>query len=225
MENTPKDDQREPAAADTSDAAIGRRLREAREAKGMTQQQVSVRSKWSDPDEKGVSRTAIVGYESGSSRPGTRELRILCEALHVTPNHLIYGSEHPFQTAHAALEGLRTKRRAITAALQVAFLVMALRDHERDALLSLANSLGGHTLGDERLAGLKMMGHLLTEDVQDKIRASFSDLTDEQFADMPLTELAQRLSREVSVNVGTKLKFNEDGEIVGGEQLYPDPEG
>ncbi len=113
----------------------------------MTQQQVSVRSKWSDPDEKGVSRTAIVGYESGSSRPGTRELRILCEALHVTPNHLIYGSEHPFQTSHAALEGLRTKRRAIKAAIQVAFLVMVLRDHERDALLNLANSLGGTRLG------------------------------------------------------------------------------
>ena len=69
-----------------------------------------------------------------------------------------------------------------------------------------------------------MMGLLLTQDVQDKIRSSFPDLSDEECAAVPLAELAQRLSREVPANIGTKLKFNDDGEIVGGERYVSDKE-
>jgi len=225
MQPTSKDKEHQPQGADTSDVAIGRRIREARDAKGLTQQQVSVRSKWSDPEEKGVSRTALIGYEAGTSRPGTRELRILCETLHVTPNQLIYGSENPFQTSHVAMEGLRNKRRAVSASLEVAFVVMALKDHERDALLSLALSLGGHTLGDERLAGLRALGLLITVDLVQKIRENFQGLTEEDFQSLSIGDLAQKMSREMAMNIGTKFKFDQDGDIVGGEQVYPDPEG
>lgn len=226
MEPTPKPEaQQERAnAAITSDVAIGRRIRDARDAKGLTQQHVSVRSKLVDSDEKGVSRTALIGYEAGTSRPGARELRILCETLHVTPNFLIYGSEHPFQTSHAALEGLRTKSRALHKALQVAFVVMSLKDHEKDALMSLALSLGGHQLGDERLSGLRGMAGLIAPDLIEKIKQSV-DLTPEQFDAMSLAEIAQHLSRGVSMNIGTKLQFSEDGDVIGGEQTYPDPDG
>ncbi|MGQ3054332.1 MAG: helix-turn-helix domain-containing protein [Roseateles sp.] len=211
-------------ASDTSDAAIGRRIREAREAKNLTQQQVSVRSKWVDHEEKGISRTALIGYEAGTSRPGTRELRIICETLYVSPNHLLFGSEHPFQTAHAGAEMLRGKRRQLVKALQVAFVVMALKEHEKDALLSLAMSLGGHHLGDVRLAGLRGMAGLVAPEALATIRGAFGDMEDAEFDGLPLNELAQRLSRELRINIGTKLRFDDEGEVVGGEQTYPDPE-
>ncbi|WP_374675572.1 helix-turn-helix domain-containing protein [Ideonella sp.] len=227
MVQTPKSEtpDRQANSADTSDAAIGRRLREARDSRGFTQQQVSARSKLIDPEEKGVSRTALIGYEAGTSRPGTRELRILCETLHVTPNVLIYGSEQPFQASHVALEGLRDRRRQLIQALQVAFVVMALRDHEKDALLSVALSLGGHHLGDERLSGLRGMALLLSTSVEGEIRSFFEGVSDTEFDAMPLSEIAQRLSRQLSMNIGTRLRFDEDGDIIGGEQTYPDPEG
>lgn len=227
MEHSPKPDQQsvQTTAADTSDAAIGRRIREARDAKGLTQQHVSIRSRQCDPEEKGISRTALIGYEAGTSRPGTRELRLICETLHVTPSYLIYGSEHPFQASHAALEGLRSKRRSLVQALQVAFVIMALKDHERDALLSVALSIGGHHLGDERLSGLRAMAGLLAPDVFEAVREYMSDFSTEDFDRLTLSEIAQHLSRGLAMNLGTRFRFSEDGEIVGGEQTYPDPEG
>lgn len=206
------------------DRAIGKRIKDARDAKGLTQAQLSARSKSVDPESKGVSRTALVGYEAGSSRPGLRELRIICECLHVTPNHLIYGSEHPFQASHFALEGLRNKRRQVYQSFQVAFVVMALKDHERDALMSLALSLGGRQLGDERLSGLRAMAGTVAGNVLDSVRTYFQEMSDEEFGLLPLQEIADRMSRELSTNIGTGLRFNDDGEVIGGRQEYPDPE-
>ncbi len=42
-------------------------------------------------DAVGISRTTIVRYESGENIPGGRELRILCDALWVPPNWLLFG--------------------------------------------------------------------------------------------------------------------------------------
>ena len=43
-------------------------------------------------DAAGISRTTIVRYESGDNIPGGRELRILCDALWVPANWLLYGA-------------------------------------------------------------------------------------------------------------------------------------
>lgn len=45
----------------------------------------------------GISRTVLIGYEAGRTNPGERELRRLCDALRVTPNQLLYGTDQPFQ--------------------------------------------------------------------------------------------------------------------------------
>ncbi len=50
----------------------------------------------------GLSRTVLINYEAGRHKPGARELRLLCDALEVSPNQLIYGSEEP----HALTIGL-----------------------------------------------------------------------------------------------------------------------
>lgn len=46
-------------------------------------------------DQQGVSRQSIVRYESGEFVPGARELRILCDALWVPANWLLFGVVGP----------------------------------------------------------------------------------------------------------------------------------
>lgn len=80
------------------EADLGARIRDARETKFITQGELADLTKSLDADEKGISRAVISLYEKGVNRPSPKELRLLCEALRVTPNHLIYGDEHPFDT-------------------------------------------------------------------------------------------------------------------------------
>lgn len=42
-------------------------------------------------DNDGISRTTIVRYESGENTPGAREIRILCDALWVPADWLLFG--------------------------------------------------------------------------------------------------------------------------------------
>ncbi len=77
---------------------FGRRLQELRESKGMTQGQLADATKAYDTAEKGISRAVISLYETGTNRPGLRELRILCEVFRANPAALIYGSDDPFDS-------------------------------------------------------------------------------------------------------------------------------
>lgn len=76
-----------------------------------------------DPEGKGISRSALLEYERGSYRPGTRELRILCNALRVTPNFLIYGTEEPFATMPQALRAIQ--KNAANASKEMAVMAVA----------------------------------------------------------------------------------------------------
>jgi transcriptional regulator with XRE-family HTH domain len=89
---------------------LGARLQETRESMRLTQGELSTLTASLDSDEKGISRAVISLYESGKNRPSPKELRLLCEALKVTPNYLIYGDEHPFDTTRD-YERLGTLRR------------------------------------------------------------------------------------------------------------------
>jgi transcriptional regulator with XRE-family HTH domain len=93
-----------------------------------------------DPEGKGISRSALVEYERGTYRPGTRELRILCNALRVTPNFLIFGKEEPFAALPKSLQTIRqtadrTSKYAAIAAVSV--FVMALEEDQLHAHLKL----------------------------------------------------------------------------------------
>lgn len=48
-----------------------------------------------DPAGHGISQQTIVKYEKGIVLPGSRELRILCDALNVSADWLIMGREKP----------------------------------------------------------------------------------------------------------------------------------
>lgn len=60
----------------------------ARHLLGLSQSQLASKT--------GLSRNAIMGYESGRNKPGAREIKLLCEALRITPNKLLFGREAPF---------------------------------------------------------------------------------------------------------------------------------
>lgn len=52
-----------------------------------------------DRDGEGIAQSTILRYMSGGFLPGAREIRILCEALDVSPNWLILGNEDTRQPA------------------------------------------------------------------------------------------------------------------------------
>ncbi len=202
---------------------FGQRIKVAREAVGLSQQAVATRSKWVDPEGKGISRTALIGYESESSRPGARELRIICETLTVSPNKLLFGLEHPFQTSHPALERLTADSGAeFRQAVETAVILSALKGHERDALMSLALSLAGRQLGDVRLGGLRMLAGMLTPEIWS---ATFKDPSaGAEPSSSRLEDIALQLSRHQGSTFGNRLRMNDEGEVDGGVVLYPDPE-
>lgn len=83
---------------DEPEKELGARLQYARREAGLTQGELSERTKLADPKREGIARTVISAYEGGVNRPSPRELRMLCEVLRVTPNHLIYGTDDPFDS-------------------------------------------------------------------------------------------------------------------------------
>lgn len=205
-----------------SDAALGQRLKEAREARQLTQQGVATRSKWADPEEKGISRTAIIGYEAGTSRPGAREIRILCQTLSISANKLLFGSERPPSTAHPAMETLQQQNGAdLRTAIELGFVLASLKGHERDALVSLALSLAGRQLGDVRLSGLRMMAKLSLPEVARVFEEAIADIED--ISKLNLEQVADALSKQVGSNIGTNLQI-EDELNIQGSWLYPDPD-
>lgn len=69
------------------------RLKRAELGNGLTVEDLSRVCKEFDQEGQGISRLAISRYEAGRFIPGARELRILCEALGVSPNWLLLGTE------------------------------------------------------------------------------------------------------------------------------------
>lgn len=64
---------------------LGKRIREARKAMGLTQERLGIKV--------GVSRPAIVQWESDAKRPNYERLCMLAAALRITPNQLLLGHE------------------------------------------------------------------------------------------------------------------------------------
>lgn len=212
----------EKAPVEVPEDGIGSRIRAAREAKGFSQTHLADYTKEVDAARKGVHRTVLVGYEGGQTRPGAREIRILCEALSVTPNWLIYGSDFAGGTDQTAMEGVR--KNGLFAAMRLALAIAVLKPHERDALQSLALSMAGRELGDRKLsilfalgAGFAMPGfeHMVNAleqpELMSKTITEVLDILLEKHDDMAMTW-------------GNNLNFGEDGKgPVTGDWLYPEP--
>ena len=120
---------------------LGRRLQEAREGAKMTQGEVAELTKQADSEGKGISRAVLSLYENGRNRPSPRELRMLCEVLRVSPSHLIYGTEDPFENYFERYRfgGFAAKEPEFYALLTYAFSRQHL--HNRIAIMQLMDSL------------------------------------------------------------------------------------
>jgi transcriptional regulator with XRE-family HTH domain len=55
-------------------------------------------------DTDGISRMSIIRYEAGESLPGARELRIICDALWVSPSWMLTGIVDSGNNSQSALE-------------------------------------------------------------------------------------------------------------------------
>src|SRR6185436_9503453 len=77
---------------------IGAEIEKARNRSGLSRREVSNRTS--------ISRTVLIGYETGRTVTGAREIRLLCDALKITPNRLLYGKDEPFKDQDQTLVAL-----------------------------------------------------------------------------------------------------------------------
>lgn len=78
--------------------SLGERIRERRKELDLTVDQLAALAAYYDfgteeEDEKGLSVSALYLYEKGERLPRAKEMRLLCEALNVSPNWLLLGEE------------------------------------------------------------------------------------------------------------------------------------
>lgn len=220
----------EPNEADTAPLPAGKdvaeRLRIAREQRGLTQAGVAGRAKMADPSGKGISRTAIIAYEQGTSSPGLRELKLLCDVLRVTPNWLVYGSD-----AAAAVRSLASMellgpgfgRDALMVSIRTSLALLAVKAHEREALQGLALSLAGRQLGDLKLSSLLFAASFW----RDAFLQAFGEVLPDNFESMSGEEFAAHLVQwqGAVTTVGNRFRLDEEGGVLNpNEALYPDPE-
>lgn len=126
----------------------------ARAALGITQNELHKRT--------GISREAIKGYESGRNKPGARELKLLCEALQVSPNVLLFGTESPFESKGALYDLLSENGQLDWMKFSALFTLLTVK--EKLSILTLIESLllGRHSHEEimERVKSIEVMSGL-----------------------------------------------------------------
>lgn len=146
---------------------IGRRISQARNGLGLSQQAVQTRSKMLDPDKIGVSRAALSLYETGTNKPGAREILLLCEVLSVSPNWLLFGSESPARALQPTTLFLAGDDLTISSRLALA--TMALNPSDRDSIANIVFSMLTGKLNDIKLAALMSMAHWMKEAIHKEL--------------------------------------------------------
>jgi len=77
---------------------MGERIREKRKELGLTVEQLAALTAFYDfgteaEEEKGLSVSSLYLYEKSERLPRAKEMRLLCDALNVSPNWLLLGEE------------------------------------------------------------------------------------------------------------------------------------
>lgn len=148
---------------------IGDRIRTERERRGWSQSQLHVRTKECDPDGKGIARTVLIGYESGTYRPGARELRILCETLVLTPEWLLLGTSKAVEAdLDAVSPGLFSGFGAPTLSevFRLALVFLALKDHERAAVGTLVHGIATSRKGADLVGAVEQLAEWMASDAE-----------------------------------------------------------
>jgi transcriptional regulator with XRE-family HTH domain len=203
--------------------ALGERIREAREGRGWTQQILSNRTKIADPNDEGISRTVLVGYEAGKTKPGAREIRILAEALNVTPNWLLLGNMTPTKAEMPSLAFLEGGNE-LEKALRIGLAMLLLKQHERNLLGMMLFSLAGRELGDAELGGLMATGNMIAREFLEHMKADFPEIAAGCDTPQALSQLVRHIGGGSEANYGNKLRSS-DEQTWEGEWLYHPPPG
>lgn len=152
--NLPQDDGAASHAVSAPEESFPERLTALREEKGLKHDSLSELTKHVDPQKRGIARTTLRGYELGVTKPGIRELRILSQALEVSTNRLVFGTEN---LESASVQGnFPVRRETVLGKSQedivriACFLVSLYRlsDQERDTVNRVASSLAAAKLGE-----------------------------------------------------------------------------
>lgn len=169
---------------------VGRRLVQARSGFGLSQQAVSTRSAMLDSDGVGISRATLSLYETGTNKPGAREILLLCEVLSVSPNWLLFGSESPARALQPTTLFLAGDDLDISVRLALA--TLALNQTDRDSIANIVFSMLTSKLGDVKLAALMMMSHVMKEG----LLAEVLRIVGEGSESLPLDQLLQKFVEE-----------------------------
>lgn len=140
----------------------------------MTQGELATLTASLDAEEKGISRAVISLYESGKNRPSPKELRLLCEALKITPNYLIYGDKHPFDSS-AEYERLGTRARHDPEGFAwMAYVMSTIHHNHYDAVMKLVLDLarGWNKAFDQ---GLQERANARLLDMAEQLRTRLDD--------------------------------------------------
>lgn len=183
--------------ADILASEIGRRLSQARSGLGLSQQAVSTRSAMLDADGVGISRATLSLYETGTNKPGAREILLLCEVLSISPNWLLFGSEAPARALQPTTLFLAGDDLEISARLAIA--ILALNPTDRDSLANIVFSMLTSKLGDVKLAALMMISRRMMEGLQaEVIRIAGKDAET-----LPLDKIIERFIEKSTTGHGT----------------------
>lgn len=202
---------------------IGERIKSAREGRGWTQQVLSTRTRMADPNGEGISRTVLVGYETGKTKPGAREIRLLSDALNITPNWLLLGNS---VSTRALLPSLAfvNKGNELAKAIRIGLAMMLLKKHERELMGMMLFSLAGRELGDAELSGLMDSADLVTEEILAALEADFPELANGCRTPEALAQFVRNLGGGNESNAGNRLYGKEDeDDDWKGEWVYPPP--
>jgi transcriptional regulator with XRE-family HTH domain len=133
-------------------------------------------------DKTQISRAVLLGYERGRTRPGAREIKLLCEALKITPNKLIFGTEEPFEK-HPLYESLGVDSDA-SRVMKMMGLFNILARSEQDSLLQLSSSIVASRHGQDAILSIESVyevaSELMHESVQEFTEKISSELTDDK---------------------------------------------
>lgn len=113
-------------------------------------------------ENSGLSLSAIKAYEAGRNMPGARELRELCQALQVSPNKLLFGTELPFEKrtlANLLVDGVSEDEHVKRARSMT--LLSLLATDEQEAVITLAKSIAIGRHGLEKVKERLLAGDLI----------------------------------------------------------------
>lgn len=155
----------------------------ARKAAGWTQNELHQKT--------GISRDAIKGYESGRNMPGSRELRVLCEALGVSANKVLWGRD-AFKAPAGPIKGMFSdpSMDLATQHLKMIMLLNMLTQDEREAIMTLTESIivgrkGGRDEINKALAVVNVLGEEMHGEFERVAEGIMKEaMTEERVADL-----------------------------------------